>query len=42
MIDALLEAKRKFEEDREAAQKEYEDKIEQMKEEYLQVASIIF
>ena len=37
MIEALKEAKRKFEEDRAAAQAEYEAKIQAMKEEYDQV-----
>ena len=40
MIEELLEAKRKFEEDRAAAQAEYEANIERMKAEYDQV--IIF
>ena len=37
MIEALKEAKRKFEEDRAAAQAEYEAKINEMKEQYEQV-----
>jgi hypothetical protein len=37
MIEALKEAKRKFEEDRAAAQAEYEAKINEMREQYEQV-----
>ena len=37
MIEALKEAKRKFEEDRAAAQAEYEAKINEMNQQYEQV-----
>ena len=37
MIEELLEAKKKFEEDREAAQAEYEAKIEEMRLQYEEV-----
>ncbi len=37
MIEDLLEAKRKFEEDRAAAQADYEAKINEMREQYEQV-----
>ena len=42
MIEELLEAKRKFEEDRAAAQAEYEANIERMKAEYDQVTIVFF
>jgi F0F1-type ATP synthase membrane subunit b/b' len=39
MIDSLLEAKRLFEEDRAAAQADYEAKIEEMRQQYEEVPS---
>jgi len=42
MIEALKEAKRKFEEDRAAAQAEYEAKINEMKEQYEQVNELMY